>query len=74
MAASIQAGSRVYLHNAVCGEPGCVCGFSRNGKAQVEWFDLPEMGVTEHTLDSLVVDETFSVRQLDLFNFAEIAA
>jgi hypothetical protein len=74
MVASIQHGSRVYLRNAICGEPGCVCGFSRNGKAKVEWFDLPEMGVTEHSLDSLIVDESFTIRQLDLFQFAERAA
>ncbi len=74
MGQAIQLGSRVYLRNAICGEPGCVCGFSRNGKAQVEWFDLPEMGVTEHSLDSLIVDDSFEVRQLDLFHFAEIAA
>ena len=74
MGARIQFGSRVYLKLCIAGEPGCVCGFSRNGKAQIEWFDMPEVGITEHTLDSLIVDETFSVRQLDLFEFAQVAA
>jgi hypothetical protein len=74
MTASIKLGSRTYLRNAIVGEPGCVCGFTRNGKVQVEWFDMPEIGVTEHSPDTLVVDETFAVRQLHLFEFAEIAA
>jgi hypothetical protein len=35
--------------------------------------DLPELGRwTSHSLDTLIVDESFSVRQLDLFD--EIAA
>ena len=63
----IGIGSRVYLKNAICGEPGCVTGVTRGGKALVEWIDMPEIGrETEHRLDSLVLDEGFTVRQLDI--------
>jgi len=72
--ASIILGSRVYLRLAVCGEPGCVMDFDKNGRALVDWSaDMPEIGrLTAHDLDTLVVDESFTVRQLDLFE--EIAA
>jgi hypothetical protein len=47
----------------------------RKGCAKVEWVDLPELGRwTSHSVDTLVVDEAFTVRQLDLFEFDEIAA
>ena len=53
-----------------------VAGFDRQGRALVDWSaDMPEVGRwTAHSLDSLIVDETFTVRQLDLFQFAERAA
>ena len=35
----IQLGSRVYLKNAIAGEPGCVVGFDRRGYALVEWWE-----------------------------------
>lgn len=48
--------------------------FDKNGRALVDWSaDMPEIGrLTAHDLDTLVVDESFTVRQLDLFE--EIAA
>lgn len=72
--ASINLGSRVYLRFAVAGEPGCVCAFDKKNRACVEWIDLPEVGRTWHDLDNLIVDEAFTVRQLDLFEFEELAA
>jgi len=73
--ASIQTGSRVYIRNAVCGFPGCVVGWDRSGRAIVYWDDLPELGRnTAHDVDSLVLDEAFTVRQLDLFDMDGIAA
>lgn len=65
----------VYIHIAVCGEPGCVRAFDKKGYALVDWSaDMPEIGRwTAHDPDSLVVDEAFCVRQLDL-SFDEIAA
>jgi hypothetical protein len=72
MAASIQLGSRVYLRLCIAGDPGCVIGFDRKGKAVVEWYDLDLGHTTSHDVDNLVVDEAFSVRQLDLFE--ELAA
>ena len=71
MGASIQLGARVYLANCIAGDPGCVVGFTTRGKARVEWFDL---GITtEHALDTLVVDEGFTLSQLGL-DFDSIAA
>jgi len=73
MGASIQVGTRVYIATCVAGEPGIVHEIDRKGCAKVEWVDLPELGRwTTHSLDTLIVDESFSVRQLDLFD--EIAA
>ena len=69
----IVLGSRVYLKNCVAGDPGCVVGFTRSGKAQVEWYDLDIGRPTEHDLTSLLIDESFRVEQLGL-NFEEIAA
>jgi hypothetical protein len=76
MDARIQLGTRVYLKLCIAGEPGMVAGFDRQGRALVDWSaDMPEVGRwTAHSLDSLIVDETFTVRQLDLFQFAERAA
>ena len=73
MTTPIQLGSRVYLRNAIAGEPGCVVGFTRGGKARVEWPDLDMGRATEHALDSLVIDTAFRVRQLG-FEFGEEAA
>jgi hypothetical protein len=72
MTASIQVGTRVYLRNAVCGFPGCVVGWDRKGYALVYWDDLDLGRNTAHAVDTLVVDEAFCVRQLDLFD--EVAA
>lgn len=70
----IRIGSRVYLRNAIAGEPGVVMGFERGGKALVDWTDLPEIGRwTSHVIDTLVVDESFRVTQLGLA-FEEQAA
>jgi hypothetical protein len=48
--------------------------FDKKGRALVDWsFDMPELNRwTSHDPSSLVVDESFSVRQLDLFE--EVAA
>ena len=71
----IRVGSRVYLQICIAGEPGVVHEIDRKGCAKVEWVDLPELGRwTSHSVDTLVVDEAFTVRQLDLFEFDEIAA
>lgn len=70
----IQVGSRVYLRNAIAGEPGIVHEIDRKGYAKVEWIDIPELGRwTSHSLDSLVLDESFSVSQLG-FDFERLAA
>ena len=76
MGASIKLGDRVYIRTAICGEPGVVSGFDRKGYALVDWSaDMPEIGrLTSHSVDSLVVDEAFTVKQLDLFQFEEVAA
>ena len=72
MSASILQGSRVYLKNAVAGEPGVVHEIDRRGYASVEWVDVPEIGRwLRHHVDTLVVDEAFTVRQLDLFSLDE---
>jgi hypothetical protein len=73
MIGRIQLGSRVYLRNAVAGEPGCVIGFTRGGKARVDWVDLDLGRPTEHAVDTLVVDEAFKVTQLGL-EFEQAAA
>jgi len=73
MSGAIQIGSRVYLRIAVAGDPGCVVGFDRKGKAIVEWYDLDLGRNTTHSLESLVLDEAFTVRQLG-FDFEEQAA
>ena len=71
---TIRLGSRVYLRLCIAGDPGCVIGFTRKGKAIVEWLDMQEMGrPTEHEISTLVVDEAFRVTQLGL-DFEEIAA
>ena len=72
MSASIKIGTRVYLRYAVAGDPGCIVGFDRRGRAIVEWYDLDLGHSTTHDLDALVVDTAFTVRQLDLFE--EMAA
>ncbi len=66
MLSQIRIGSRVYLKYAICGFPGCVVGFERSGKAIVYWDDLDLGRNTSHPLDSLVVDEAFTIRQLGL--------
>lgn len=74
MQLAIQLGSRVYLRNAIAGEPGVVHGFDRAGRAIVEWVDMPELGRwTHHALDSLTVAESYRAHQLGL-EFEEQAA
>jgi hypothetical protein len=65
-------GSRVYLANCIAGEPGYVAEFDRRGWAGIDWLDMLEAGRTFHRVETLVLDTSFSVRQLDLFE--EIAA
>ena len=71
----IRLGSRVYLRTAIAGDPGCVVGFTRSGKALVDWsLDMPEIDhPTEHDPINLIVDEAFQIKQLG-FEFEEIAA
>jgi hypothetical protein len=69
----IRVGSRVYLKNAICGFPGCVVGFDRKGYALIYWDDLDLGRNTAHKTDSLVLDEAFCVKQLDI-DFGEQAA
>lgn len=66
----------MYLKLAVCGEPGYVASFDKQGRALVDWSaDMPEIGRwTAHDVDSLVLDEAFTVLQLDLFDLDGIAA
>jgi len=75
MTQAIKLGARVYLKNCVAGEPGCVMDFDRRGRALVDWSaDMPEIGRwTTHAVDSLVIDEAFCVKQLDI-DFGEQAA
>ena len=73
MDARINLGDRVYLKIAVAGDPGCVIGFDRKGKAVVEWYDLDLGHPTHHDPDMLILDEGFRVSQLG-FDFDEIAA
>jgi hypothetical protein len=61
------------LRNAICGFPGCVVGWDRRGNAIVYWDDLDLGRNTVHSVDSLVLDEAFVVRQLGL-DFNEEAA
>jgi hypothetical protein len=73
-AASIQIGSRVYIKIAIAGDPGVVMKFDHYGRALVDWPDMQEIGRwTAHDTESLVVDEAFTVTQLDL-SFDEVAA
>lgn len=72
MSVPTKIGDRVYLVHAIAGEPGIVRGFP-GGRAQVEWPDLPEVGITKHKIEDLVVDESFVVSQLGL-DFKPIAA
>ena len=70
----IRIGSRVYLRNAIAGEPGMIMRFESRGRAVIYWPDLPELArETTHSIDSLVVDEAFKVEQLGLA-FEEQAA
>ena len=71
---NIGIGSRVYMQICIAGEPGCVMAFDKKGRALVDWsFDMPELNRwTAHDPSGLILDESFSVRQLDLFD--EIAA
>lgn len=74
MDARIKVGSRIYLRNAICGEPGMVTRFDARGRAVIFWPDMPELArETTHSVDSLVLDEAFKISQLG-FDFGEIAA
>lgn len=67
MLPKIEVGSRVYLRNAIAGEPGVVTKLAPRGRCWVIWPDMPEIGrETFHSADSLVVDEGFTVKQLGL--------
>ena len=71
---TIRIGSRVYLRNAIAGEPGCVRSIDSRGFAHVEWVDMPELGrFTKHRIDTLEIDSAFVVKQLGL-DFGELAA
>lgn len=72
MAQALKIGDRVYLKIAVAGDPGVIYGFDKSGKAEVEWYDLSMR--TRHDIENLILDEGFTVSQLDLFEFDEIAA
>ena len=74
MEQAINVGSRIYLRSCIAGEPGCVVGWNRKGWAEIYWPDLyAEMGHnTFHDPNTLIIDEAFVVRQLNLFE--EIAA
>ena len=62
VSASIKVGDRVYIANAVAGEPGVVVKL-RGDRAHVHWPDLPEIDeLTSHKLDSLILDEGFMAR------------
>jgi uncharacterized protein YraI len=71
--ASIQIGSRVYLRGCIAGEPGYLAEFDRRGWAGIDWLDMLEAGRTFHRVETLIVDESFAVRQLG-FDFEEVAA
>ena len=73
MSAGINLGSRVYCKFAIAGEPGIVMGFTKRGKAQVEWVDLDIGRWTEHDPENLVIDEAFVVSQ-KVFDFEAQAA
>ena len=69
---SIRIGSRVYIATCIAGEPGYVAEFDRRGWVGIDWLDMLEAGRTFHRVETLVLDTSFSVRQLDLFE--EVAA
>lgn len=73
MAQEIKLGSRVYLKFCIAGDPGCVVGFDRKGKAIVEWVDLDLGKNTSHHLENLVLDEAFQVTQKE-FDFIGLVA
>ena len=74
MAITVKLGSRVYMRNAVCGEPGIVKGFDRFGRAMVDWIDIPELGrLTAHDLETLIVDQQFKCKQFCI-EFDRVAA
>jgi len=58
---TIRTGARVYLRDGVAGEPGCVMGFDRKGKAEVIWPDLDLGRSTFHEVDRLIVAENVDV-------------
>jgi hypothetical protein len=62
MDASIEVGDRVYLANAIAGEPGVVV-MIKGLTGYVTWPDMPEIAEpTKHKLDTLVVDAGFVAR------------
>ena len=59
MVAELQLGSKVYVKEAVAGEPGVIVRLE-DGAAIVEWADLPNGAhLTAHLVDELVPDESF---------------
>lgn len=65
MSTPSKIGDRVYLKNCIAGEPGCILAF-RSARAEVEWPDMPEVGVTKHKVEDLVMAESHTVAQLGL--------
>jgi hypothetical protein len=62
MTKCITIGDRVYLANAIAGEPGVVVRIT-GLTGYVTWPDMPEITEpTKHKLDTLVVDEGFIAR------------
>jgi len=73
MSVIFQPGSRVYLANAVAGEPGIVYGFDQRGRVIVDWPDLNLGRMTHHDPESLIVDQQFKCKQFCL-EFDKLAA
>lgn len=56
---SLQLGSKVYVREAVAGEPGVIVCL-QSESALVEWSDLPSgAAVSVHPIGELVPDESF---------------
>jgi len=62
MDARIEIGARVFLRNAVAGEPGVIVKLYGD-RALVEWPDLNLGRPTKHSIDSLVLAEAYNEAQ-----------
>ena len=69
---AIELGSRVYLRNAVAGEPGVVVRIE-GGKYFVEWPDLDMGRPTKHLLEALELDASYHAN-MALPELEEVAA